>query len=60
MSLAMLAERIAGRARVPALGPPQVIVEMAGGLGGVLRAIGVSEPTIEALIRAPDRSHTSA
>lgn len=60
VSLAMLAERIAGRARVPALGPPQVIVEMAGGLGRVLCAIGVSETTIAALLRTPSRSQTSA
>jgi hypothetical protein len=52
MSLAMLAGRIAGGGRVPPLGPPLVLIE-ACELAGLLRAIGVSGTTAEALTRAP-------
>jgi hypothetical protein len=47
MSLAMLAGRIAARARVPAAGPPQVVIEVAGEVAAMLRAIGVGEATLE-------------
>lgn len=59
MSLAMLAGRIAGRARVPAAGPPQIVIEVAGEVAAMLRAIGVRESTVEALVSPAAKQRTS-
>jgi DNA-binding protein WhiA len=60
MSLAMLAARIAAKARVPAVGPPQVLVEVAGDLETILTAIGAGETTVAAVARPGGRPRASA
>jgi DNA-binding protein WhiA len=60
MSLAMLAGRIAARARVPAVGPPQVMIEVATEVAAMLATIGVSEELIEAVLVPAARPRASA
>jgi hypothetical protein len=60
MSLAMLAGRIPSRARVPASGPPTVLVEAAGEIAALLAAVGVGEALTAAVILPTGRPRTSA
>jgi hypothetical protein len=60
MSLAMLAGRVAGRARVPASGPPAVVIEAAGDVAAMLSAVGVGEALAAALVLPAGRPRTAA